>query len=68
MMQEGFIVLVIGMTTVLAFLMLLVFLIHGMGLFVARFVPPSQPTTSIPAPPAGESLAVAIAAASRARG
>jgi sodium pump decarboxylase gamma subunit len=67
-MQEGLVVLVIGMSTVLAFLFLLVFLIYGMGLFVARFVPPSQRTASIPLPPSDESLVVAIAAARRARG
>jgi len=68
MLQEGFIVLVIGMTTVMAFLVLLVVLIHGMGRFVAAFIPPSQPTTVFPASGDEEPLAVAIAAARRARG
>ena len=68
MLQEAFVVLVIGMTTVMAFLLLLVWLIHLMGRFVAAFIPPSQPTTVFPATADEEPLAVASAAARRARG
>lgn len=68
MLQEGFTVLIIGMTTVVAFLLMLVALIHLMGRFVAAFIPPSQPTTSFPSTSEEETLAVAIAAARRARG
>jgi len=68
MLQEGFTVLVIGMTTVLCFLVLLVALICLMGRFVAWFVPPSQPTTIFPVSSDEESLVVAIATARRARG
>lgn len=68
MLQEGFTVLVIGMSTVLAFLVLLVALIYLMGRFVAWFIPPSQTTTSFPTASDEESLAVAIAAAHRTRG
>ncbi|MFU8893618.1 MAG: OadG family protein [Luteolibacter sp.] len=68
MLQEGFTVLVIGMTTVLAFLVFLVVLIHMMGRFVAWFIPPSQPTTVFSVSSDEESLVVAIAAARRARG
>ena len=68
MLQEGFTVLVIGMTTVLAFLVVLVGLIYLMGRFVAWFIPPSQPTTVFPVSSDEECLVVAIAAARRARG
>lgn len=68
MLQEGFTVLVIGMTTVIAFLVLLVCLIYLMGRFVAWFVPPSQPTTVFPVSSDEESLVIAIAAARRFRG
>lgn len=68
MLEEGLIVLVIGMTTVVAFLIVLVGLIHLMGRFVAAFVPPSQPTTLFTVSNDEESLVVAIAAARRARG
>jgi len=68
MLQEGFTVLVIGMSTVVAFLVLLVGLIHMMGRFVAWFIPPSQPTTVFPVSSGEEGLAVAIAAARRTRG
>ncbi len=67
MIQEGITVLIIGMSTVLAFLVLLVIVIYLMGRFVAWFVPPSRPTTSFPDAADEESLAVAIAAAHRAR-
>lgn len=68
MLQEGFTVLVIGMSTVLAFLVVLVGLIYLMGRFVAWFIPPSQPTTVFSVSSDEESLVVAIAAARRARG
>lgn len=68
MLQEGFTVLIIGMSTVLAFLILLVALIHLLGRFVAWFVPPSQPTTTFSTSSDEEFLVVAIAAARRARG
>lgn len=68
MLQEGFTILVIGMTTVVAFLLMLVGLIHLMGCFVAAFIPPSQPPASIASTAEEETLAVAIAAARRARG
>lgn len=67
MLEEGFTVLVIGMTTVVAFLILLVGLIHLMGRFVAWFIPTSQPTTVFAVSSNEESLVVAIAAARRAR-
>lgn len=68
MLQEGFTVLIIGMSTVVAFLVLLVALIHLMGRFVAAFIPPSRPTTTFPSSSDEETLAVAIAAARRTRG
>ena len=68
MLQEGFTVLVIGMSTVLAFLILLVVMIYLMGRFVAWFIPPSQATTSFPSASDEETLAAAIAAARRTRG
>jgi sodium pump decarboxylase gamma subunit len=67
MLKEGFVVLVIGMTTVVAFLLILVWLIHLMGRFVAAFIPSSPATTVFPASADEEPLAVAIAAARRAR-
>lgn len=68
MLEESFTVLVIGMSTVVAFLILLVGLIFLMGRFVAWFIPPSQPTTVFAVSADEESLVVAIAAARRARG
>ena len=69
MIQEGITVLIIGMCTVLVFLLFLVALIYLMGRFVAKFIPPSVPTTTFSVSSGEEtSLAVAIAAARRARG
>lgn len=68
MLEEGLTVLIIGMSTVLSFLVLLVTLIYLMGRFVAWFIPPSRPTTAFAATPDEEALVVAIAAARRARG
>lgn len=68
MLEEGFTVLVIGMSTVLAFLVLLVAMIFLMSRFVAWFIPPSQPTTVFAVSSDEETLVVAIAAARRARG
>ena len=67
MLKEAFIVLVIGMTTVMAFLLLLVWLIDLMGRMVAAFIPPTPPAEDMPTAADEESLAVAIAAARRAR-
>jgi sodium pump decarboxylase gamma subunit len=68
MLQEAFVVLVIGMTTVMAFLLLLVWLIDLMGRLVAAFLPPEPAVEELPAAEDETRLAVAIAAARRARG
>ena len=72
MLQEGLSVLVIGMGTVIAFLILLVFCMQAMSAVVARIAPhaglePVEPGHETAAHPAAEVVAVAIAAAHRSR-
>ncbi len=71
MIQQAFSILVIGMATVVAFLILLVYLIRLLGWAVARFLPPVEDVlAAAPSAPAAQSdapLAVAVAAAHRAR-
>jgi sodium pump decarboxylase gamma subunit len=68
MLEQSLTILVIGMTTVVVFLLLLVLTIHAMGLVAGRFLlreDKSEPDDLSPPLPSAEALAVAVAAAKR---